>query len=297
MIWFFFLSLVTYILLVIVVLKKVSRICFSILLLCFSFYYTKIVVDIVRENNPIMKTIRKEKENYTTAAVNAEITDDTIVPGISGQSVEVSKSFQRMVDYGAYHDSLYTFEEVKPAVSIDDYYDKYVLSGRSDSMKVSLVFTVDRDDDLMDILTILSEHRASATFFIDGLFLENHRSFVKNMLEENYEVEILSYNGNYEEVYFKNAVGILNDMRGKRGSFCFSRYKNSQVLDLCKKLEFHTVVPSIIATTHPFQNIKSNMKGGSILLMGKTTDELEVSIRYIEQRGYSLVRLDELLSE
>lgn len=287
----------TYILLVIVVTKKIFKICFSVFLLCFSFYYTKIVVDIVRENNPIMKTIRKEKAKYTLEPVDAEIMDDTIVPGVSGHNVSISESFQKMVHYGSYNDSLYTFEEVKPTVSIDDYYDKYIMSGREESMEVSLVFMVDRDDDPLDILTILSDHNVSATFFVDGLFLENNRSFVKNMLEEKYEVEILSYNGNYQEVYFKNAVGILDGMRGSKGSFCFSSYKRSKVLNLCKKLELHTVVPSIMANSRPFQSIKSNLKGGSIILMGKSTDELEVSIHYIKQRGYSLVRLDQLLSE
>jgi len=277
--------------------KKVGKIIFTLFLLCFSFYYTKLAVDIVKSNNPIMKTIKKEKSKYEVKSVDALIVDDMITPGVVGMEVNVSKSFNQMFNYGKYNESLYTFSESKPAVSIDDYYDKYISNGRNDSMNVSLVFVVDKDEDIMDLLTVLSDNNVDATFFLDGLFIENNRSFVLNMLEEGYEVEVSSYNGNYQETYFKNAVSILNELRGGKGSFCYSDYKKYKVLSLCKKLELHTVIPSINAKNTPYRIVKGNLDSGSIIRMGNKIDELEMTINYIKQRGYSLVRLDKLLSE
>ncbi len=277
--------------------KKVFKVILSVSLLCFSFYYTKLAVDIVKNNNPIMKTIKKEKGKYEVSSVNAEIIDDTIIPGVAGLEVNVSKSFNKMFNYGRYHDSLYTFNEAKPAVSISQYYDKYINHGREEVMEVALVFVVERDDDIIDLLTVLSDHHIEATFFIDGLFIENNKNFVLNMIEEGYEVEVASYNGNYQELYFKTAVGLLDEIRKTKGSFCYSDYKKSKILNLCKKLELHTVIPSILARTSPYQEIKNNLVGGSIIRMSNRVDELEVSINYIKQRGYNLVRLDKLLSE
>ena len=276
---------------------KIIKVFVSVLLLCFSFYSTNLIVDIVRSNDPIMKQINKEKSNYEDAAVDAVIVDDTITPGVNGVKVEVNKSFKTMFQYGSYDDRLYTFFEVSPAISINDYYDKYIVSGRDDSMDVGIVFTVSRDDDIIDLLTVLSDNNVTATFFVDGLFLENNRSFIKNMIENKYEVELFNYNGNYQEIYFKNALSILNDIRGEKSNFCFSSYKRSKVLNLCKNLQLHTVIPTIDAKTYPYKNIKNNLKGGSIIYMSNNIDELEMSINYIKQKGFNLVRLDKLLDE
>lgn len=278
-------------------LKKIYKVTISIFLLLFSFYYTKVAVDVVRSNNPIMKVIKNEKDKYETEAVNAIIKDDTIIPGVNGVKVEVNESFNKMFRYGNYNDSLYTFGEKKPVISLNDNYDKYIVSGRDDSMKVGLVFTVGRDDSIIDLLTILSDNNVVATFFIDGLFIENNRSFVKNMIETGYEVEVLSYNGNYEEMYFKTAISILNDIKGEKSKFCFNDYKKYRVLSLCKRLELHTVIPSINARNNPYKMIKNNLSSGSIIRMGNSTNELKIVINYIKQRGYSIVRLDDLLSE
>ena len=200
-------------------LKKIGKASFSIFLLLFSFYYTKVAGDIVKQNNPIMKTIQEEKDKYEVKAVNATIEEDTIIPGISGQKVEVDKSFNTMVRYGEYKDSLYTFEEETPVISLEDNFDKYIIGGRTDSTKVSLVFTVKREEDILDLLTILSENKVQATFFIDGLFIENNTGFIKNMLEEGYEVELLNYNGTYKELHFKSALEILNNLKEEESKF------------------------------------------------------------------------------
>ena len=277
--------------------KKVYRVFFSFILLIFSFYYTKVAVDIVKSKNPIMKTINTEKVKYEVESVDAIVDDDTIIPGVNGKKVEVDESFNKMVRYGTYNDSLYAFNEESPTISLSDNYDKYIISGRGDVAQVSLVFTVNRDDDIIDILTVLSENNSVATFFIDGLFIENNRGFVKNMVEEGYEVEVLSYNGNYQEMYFKSALSILNGIKNGDSKFCFSDYKKYQVLNLCKGLNLHTVIPSINAKSYPYMTIKDNLSNGSIIRMANSTNELKMVINYIKQRGYQIVRLAELLSE
>ena len=51
-----------------------------LVLVVFSFYYTDRAVDIIKRNDPIMKSILSEKEEYEVESVNAQIQDDTIIP-------------------------------------------------------------------------------------------------------------------------------------------------------------------------------------------------------------------------
>lgn len=86
-----------------------------------------------------------------------------------------------MSQYGKYNDSLYVFDEVEPEVSINTYFDKYVESGREDSKDVALVFDILRFDNMDDVLSLLESNNVTATFFVDGLFMENNRSLLENV--------------------------------------------------------------------------------------------------------------------
>ena len=71
----------------------------------------------------------------------------------------------------------------------------------------------------------------------------------------------------------------------------------SNLENICKKLKLHTVIPNVNAKNKPYTNVKNNLGGGSIIRMGNNITELEPTIHYIRQRGYEIVKLEELLSE
>ena len=65
-----------------------------LVLACFSFYYTDRAVDIVKRNDPIMKSILAHSKDYTLDSVNATISNDEITSGRNGKKVNVDKSYQ-----------------------------------------------------------------------------------------------------------------------------------------------------------------------------------------------------------
>ena len=65
-------------------------------LTCFSFYYTEKVVDFVSMQDPIMKEILKNKDNFEIDAIDAYIDDDNIIPGVNGTVVDSKESFKKM---------------------------------------------------------------------------------------------------------------------------------------------------------------------------------------------------------
>lgn len=277
--------------------KRVYPVILSCLLIAFSFYYTNKVAGIVRGKDPIMQSIKEEKANYEKKAINANVSGDNIIPGKNGKKVNIEASFQKMSQYGKYNDSLYVFDEVEPEVSINTYFDKYVESGREDSKDVALVFDILRFDNMDDVLSLLESNNVTATFFVDGLFMENNRSLLENVSKKGYEIELLSYNGGYDKIYFESSLHVLNDITKDRPKYCVAHYDKKEVLDICNSLSLHTVIPSVDTSNNSFGVVKNKLRGGSIIGLSNSRVSLNTIINYIKQKGYNLVRLDTLLQE
>ena len=277
--------------------KRVYPVILSCLLIAFSFYYTNKVAGIVRGKDPIMQSIKEEKANYEKKAINANVSGDNIIPGKNGKKVNIEASFQKMSQYGKNNDSLYVFDEVEPEVSINTYFDKYVESGREDSKDVALVFDILRFDNMDDVLSLLESNNVTATFFVDGLFMENNRSLLENVSKKGYEIELLSYNGGYDKIYFESSLHVLNDITKDRPKYCVAHYDKKEVLDICNSLSLHTVIPSIDTSNNSFSVVKNKLRGGSIIGLSNSRVNLNTIINYIKQKGYNLVRLDTLLQE
>lgn len=280
--------------------KKVWQASGVIFLFLFSLYYTEKVVDVLRDSDPIMKTMKKEEHKYYEEAVDAILTDNSIIPGAKGSKVDVNESYKKMKRYGSYKESLLVFEEIAPSVSVDDYYDKYVERGSGLESNVSLVFKVERTDNIDSILTILETNSEKATFFVDGLWLENNQALVSNMTSLGHEVEVMHYNGTYDEAYFTSALQILQSITTKNKNYCYAEYDKKEVLELCSKIGLHTIIPTIQVKNKPYMEIKKKVSDGSIISMKIDTNteaELEMVLKYLNQKGYSLTSLDHLLTE
>ena len=146
----------------------------------------------------------------------------------------------------------------------------------------------------------MKENNATATFFIDGLFLENNNSLVTSMAEEGYEIEILNYDDKYDELYFSSSLNTLNTITNLKPKYCFAKYDSKEVLELCSKLELHTIIPTIMTGNYPYKDVKAKLSKGSIIgfsINSSTEIELSTVINYIKQKGYVINTLDSLLSE
>lgn len=280
--------------------KKIYQILIVLLLSLASFFYTEKVIDFIREKDPIMKNIKEYDKKNKIDAVNAVIDKNKITPGVSGKKVDCNKSFQKMKKYGTYNESLTVFEEVAPTISIDDYYDKYISEGSGINNDVSLVFEVKNGDNINNIINILKENNTIATFFVDGLWLENNQTLVSEMASLGHEIEILNYDNKYQELYFSSSLNLLNSITNLKPKYCYARYDNKEVLELCEKLELHTIIPTIMTGNYPYNDVVKKVHKGSIIGFSVTSSveiELSTIINYLKQKGYTIDTLDILLSE
>ena len=277
--------------------KRIYPVMLSLLLLYFSFYYTSKVVDIIRSKDPIMMKIKKEKSKYEEEGENAKVKDNRVIPGKNKKVVNEKESFIKMKRYGTYNDSLYVFEEETPEKNIDDYFDKYIESGRNDTNEVALLFRIKRFDEIDKVEEVLRINNVQATFFLDGLFIENNRNETNYLKQQGHELEVLSYNDLYEKEKFIEGLHALFNITNVSPKYCFSEYDNKDILQLCNSLSMHTIIPSINTNSNSFSIIKKKLRNGSIISLGNDNKNLNTIINYIKQRGYKLVTLEELLSE
>ena len=280
--------------------KKVIQVISVTLLMLFSFFYTNKSIELIRENDPIMKQIKETNMKYKVNPVNATIIGNKIIPGKSGKEIDYQKTYAKMKKYGTYNETLTVLKEIEPAVSVDDYYDKYIVQGNTERKNVSLVFKTDTISNLLSILNILNQKNIPATFFVDGLLLENNTSLFETMTQNNHELEILSYDNKYDEIYFDSALNYLSSITKREGKYCYAEYDQKEVIELCSKLKLHTIIPTVKTTTMPYKEIKDKLYNSAIISLPLSTiteEQLPAIIDYIKQKGYIFLSLEALLSE
>lgn len=281
-------------------LKKYTSYLGAFILICFSFFYTDRAVDIVKRNDPIMKNILANRNNYEIEAVNATIDDDELIPGINGLVIDINKSYTNMKKSNKYDESMYMFEEIVPSISLANAYDKYIVSGNKEKKEVALIFKINDIADIDIINNILLDKNVVATFFIDGEVMNNNLDVIAELVKNKYEIENLGYNENYEIDKLIWTNNLIESLTNKDPKYCYTDYKNSNILELCQKHNMYTIKPNISISNYPFLTVKQNLANGSIISFNINSDtikELPSIISYIKQKGYELVLLDNLVSE
>lgn len=280
--------------------KKIIEILFACLLVFASFFYTDKAISMMEDKDPVMIKIKKEKKSLEEESINAKVNGEYLVPGYSGLVVDLDKSFNKMKKYGEYNESLIVFKESTPTISVDEYYDKYIVSGNGFTNYISLVFEINNKELLPKIKDILKENDVRATFFVDGLLLKEDNILVTSLLQDFHEIELLNYKGSYDRLIFEEALDTLQVIANKRGKYCLAKYDQKEILELCSKEKMHTIIPTIQIKSNPYLSLKGKLREGSIISIAPTKEnisELDVVVKYIKQRGYTLDTLEQLLSE
>lgn len=276
--------------------KKLFEILGIIALMSFSFFYTEKTLSVVKENDEIMIEIKEKKEQFEKEAIDANIIDDKITPGIHGLEVDLDSSYSKMRRYGKYNESLIVTKEKNPEISIKDNYDKFVIGGNEKLNKVSFTFLATKDSKIDKILNTLKEKEIYATFFIDFYFYEDTK--LKTISSLGHEIGNLSINYNYKDATFAWLNTKIKKYQDH--TYCYSDDDNKETLLLCSISEIYTISPSIITDTKPLYEIKKQLKNGSIIsfhINENLEKELPLIINYIKGKGLDIVPLEELLKE
>lgn len=278
--------------------KKIFTVIGVLSLVCFSFYYTNLATEIIKNNDPIMKKIVKVSESYKKESINAVFSDNTIIPGISGVKVDINNSYESMKKYGKFNEDLIVFEEIMPTVSVQNTFDKYIRRGNVTKTNVSIIIIVDDPSYVENILDILNSKEVKVTFFVSKNIINESMDLIDIIIKSGHKVEYKSDEYNVDEVLKYN--DLLKVKTNNNLKFCYTDEENITILSNCNYKKMHTIFPNIITTNFPYSDVKRNLDSGSILSFKSnqhTLRELKYIINYINQKGFTIVNLDQVISE
>ena len=107
--------------------KNIIKTISLLVLVCFSFFYTDKVMNIINQKDPLMIKIESLKEEYEVEPVNAMLDQDTIIPGINGRQIDVLKSYEEMKSSGIFREELLVYKDLYPSSLLSNNKDKYII--------------------------------------------------------------------------------------------------------------------------------------------------------------------------
>ncbi len=267
-------------------------------LTCFSFFYTDKMISLSRENDPIMKEIYKQAESYHVKPCNALVGEGTIKSGLSGKKVDALESYNNMKRLGEFNENLLVFVPDLDYLSIDNYYDKFIVGSNSSRKEVALVFTVSSDKYLNEVLDVLKTSSVVGNFFVDGKWAYDNYDKFEALTKGNY-IGNLGYDGKYSLSGIKYVNSMFKVEVNYDIKYCYSKDYDYDALKLCGGEKMHTINPVEVRDSYVYSTLK-NAKSGEIFhipLSSNALYELPTGISYLKQKGFSIVSLEKLLSE
>ena len=282
------------------ILKKIFEIIGFISLVCFSFFYTNKISTVIKENDDILKQINYVKEQYEIKPIDAKIIGDDIIPGMSGSSIDVKESYNKMNALDTFNSNLLVYKNDKPSVSINNDYDKYIVSGNESKKEVSIIFLLKENENIDKVIGILNKYQIKSNFFVTINWFENNNEIISNLINSNHIVGNILVNNDYLKSNINWMNAIVSKINNQSNTFCYNSDKNSDYLNICKLNTSYTITPSIQAFDNPIIQIKQNIVNGSIIALevnDKTIKELPLIIEYINSKGFDIVTLSKLIEE
>lgn len=279
--------------------KKLFQIIGFISLIGFSFFYTEKTISVVKEYDDIMINIKSVSNKYQKDYIDASIVGNKIIPGVSGVKVDLNRSYSKMKRYGSFEESLIVLKKVNPSILLEKNKHKYIISGNQNKKMVSLIFLVDANSNIDNIINILDKKGVKGNFFVDGKWLEKNSNLVPILIRENHVIGNLSYNNDYLDSSFVWMETIIEKIGKQSVGYCYTEVENKDIIDTCKLNDNYTIMPSIVVKNSPYMEVRENLKSGSIIsfkINSRLEEELPIIINFIKSKGYKIENLNEHLS-
>lgn len=278
--------------------KKVFQMIGLISLTCFSFFVTEQTAIVVSDMDEIMIEIKNKKDDYKYDSIDAIIENNTIISGVSKREVNVNKSYKNMKSNGYFSDKLFVYDYEQPKISLTDNIDKYIIKGNPSKRMVSLIFKVEKDEEITDIVNILNNYNVKSTFFVNYNWFSNNNNLVEELIKNNHIVAPLMED--YTSSDFEWMDMVLKKINKQSVGFCYNENENKTNLEQCVLKNNYTIKPIVISENTPLVDIKEKLESGSILSLkvnSQVRKELSTIIIHIKSKGYKLSNLKDNVLE
>lgn len=260
-------------------------------LFCVSFFYTEKVINVTLNQDEIMIKIKEYNDTYNNNPTNAIIKDDTIIPGNVGKYIDEESSYKAMKKIGYFEPTLINYKNIYPEISIYNNYNKYIINGNTKNKYISLIYIINNNNTLNNILDIISKDNINITFFIDSSYLNNNINLLSKL--NNKEV----YNYGNTGVYTKDNLiitnNIINNKTNNKSIYCLFLNKDDNSLNNCANSKMLSI---LVNKDDNYYTIKDNLSNGKIYVINNTKELSNIN-KYIISKGYTIVPLSNIINE
>lgn len=263
-----------------------------------------------QESSEINSSPQSSGQN-NTGQNNAEQNNPPKVFDILGTSNKLTS--QQWKDMQEWRSNVKNFTVIHP--------QDVFINGQGSLPQVALTFDDGPDNVITPkVLDVLKQHQIHGTFFFVGNKVNNYSTVVKRALAEGNQVASHAYS--HQELNKMNQADIkkefvasdkaLNQVLGLKPAMIRPPFGaiNQDVLDVCKAEQEKIILWSIDTLDwsqpepeHIAKNVLDNVRPGEIILMHSsqgheaTVNALPLIIKGLQQKGYQMVTLSELLKE
>lgn len=284
----------------------------------FVSYATSLSAD--SENDTLYKKIQLYAKQFDIEPIDAKI--DRVwkaIPGYNGQRIDVKASYNKMKKAGKFDHAKLVFEEVPPAVHLDDLSPPQpIFRGNPEKPMVSLLINVAWGNEFIPpILNILNDHQVKATFFFDGSWVKKNPDIALLIYNEGHEIGNHAYSHpdlqqrskaeTLEEIQKTNeviyqAIGVQPKWFGPpSGSF------NQQTIEAAHELNMKTILWTVDTVdwkkpkpSEMVRRVVSQVENGTMILMHPTdpvVKGLDTMLTEIKAKNLQIGTVSDLMSE
>ena len=270
---------------------KIIKIIGLFCLFCISFFYTEKVINVSLNQDEIMIKIKEYKDTYNYNPTNAKINEDTIIPGNIGKYIDEEASYKAMKKIGYFEPTLIIYKNIYPELSIYNNYNKYIINGNTLNKDISLIYILNNNNTIDNIIDIINKDNIKLTFFIDSNYLNNNI----NIIDKIKQNEIYNYGNN--GIYTKDNLiignNIINNKSNNKSIYCLFIKKDNSSINNCANNKMLSI---LVNNNDNYYTIKNNLPNGKIFLINNTK-ELSNIAKYINTKGYNIVPLSNIINE
>lgn len=271
------------------------------------------------ESDSFIKEIESNAKQHEIHPIDAKI--DPVwkaIPGYNGLTVDIEKSYQKMLDENDFNTNHLVFKEVSPKVHLKDLPPSPIYRGNPEKPMAALLINVAwGEEHIPSMLKTLKKSNVKATFFFDGSWVKRNPDIITMISLEGHDIGNHAYshpdlaNRSREEtaIELKKTNEVIEETLGLKpkwfappsGSF------NQVTIDVAHELKMETILWTVDTvdwkkpdTSEMVARVVSGVENGSMVLMHPTkpsADGLEAIIAGIKKKGLQLGSVSDLMSE
>lgn len=267
----------------------------------------------------LLKQIQSEARRRYEPPVDARI--DSVwkaVPGYNGLAIDVEETYRLAKKRGNGRGIPWIYKEIPAKVSLSDLGAQPIYRGNEQKPMAGLMINVAWGTEYLPaMLTILKQEKVSATFFLDGSWVEKNPEMARRLMESGHEIGNHAYSHpamsrltraqmREEIARTEAAMQRIAPVRSRFFAPPSGDY-NQAVVEEADRLGMKTVLwtadtvdwKKSMMPADMISRVKRDLANGTLILMhptDRTVKALPEIIRMVKQKGLKLGKVGEVLS-